>query len=375
MDKIKRFIDCGVPSFACNLTCNYCYVAQNYLFTQKIPEFKYTPELVGKALSKKRMEGICMFNICASGETLLPKIVIDYTKAILEQGHYVMIVTNLLASKRLTEIAEFPEELRKRLFFKVSFHYLELKKRNLFNKFFANIDLIKQMGASFTLEITPCDELIPFIDEIKEMSMSHVGAWPHITVARDESIPDYPLLTEYSKEEYKKIWGVFDSKMFDFKISVFGEKRTEYCYAGNWSATLNLMTGTMKQCYSTNYFTNIYKNVDKPIRFVNMGKGCKAPHCHNAHAFLTFGSIPSIETPCYTDLRNRVCVDGTEWLNEEMKSFMSTKLKDSNEISYPSKDIYLNKMYNLAHNMWLFYRKYSKKINPSFKSYEQRKTK
>ena len=67
MDKMKRFIDCSVNTFACNLKCHYCYVAQNYLFTQKVPKFKYSAELVGKALTKKRLGGICMFNICASG--------------------------------------------------------------------------------------------------------------------------------------------------------------------------------------------------------------------------------------------------------------------------------------------------------------------
>lgn len=375
MDKIKRFIDCGVPSFACNLRCNYCYVAQNYLFSQKIPDFKYEPKLVGRALSKKRLGGTCMFNICASGETLLPSIVVDYTRAILEEGHYVMIVTNLLVTKRIIEFSNFPVELRKRLFFKVSFHYLELKRKKIIDRFFENIDIIKKMGASFTLEITPCDELIPYIDEIKKLSIARVGALPHITVARDESKPDYPLLTKYTKEKYKKIWGSFDSMMFDYKISVFGEKRKEYCHAGNWTATLNLMTGTLKQCYMTNYFTNIYKKIDDPIKFVDIGHGCKAPHCHNAHAFLTFGSIPSLDTPYYSELRNRVCLDGTEWLNSEMKSFMSTKLIDSNKDTHPKQDFYLNKIYNVMYNTWLFSRKVYKLINPSFKSYEQRKTK
>ena len=57
MEKMKRFIDCGIGSFACNLKCHYCYVAQNFLFTQKVPEFKYSADHVGKALSKKRLGG------------------------------------------------------------------------------------------------------------------------------------------------------------------------------------------------------------------------------------------------------------------------------------------------------------------------------
>ena len=30
MERMKRFIDCGVGTFACNLRCHYCYVARSY---------------------------------------------------------------------------------------------------------------------------------------------------------------------------------------------------------------------------------------------------------------------------------------------------------------------------------------------------------
>lgn len=372
MEKMKHFIDCSVGTYACNLRCHYCYVAQNFIFTQKVPDFKYSAEHIGKALSEKRLGGTCMFNICAAGETLIPQKVIDYTKAILKEGHYVMIVTNGMLTKRFEEFAEFPQDYRKRLFFKVSYHYLELKRLNKFDVFFKNIELIKKMKASFTVEVTPSDELIPYIDEMKKVSLKHLGALPHITVARDESKPDYPLLTKLSREEYIKTWGQFDSMMFDFKISVFGEKRKEYCYAGNWTWTLNLITGTMKQCYQTNYFQNIYKNINKPIHFVNIGK-CKAPHCHNAHAFLCFGSIPELKTPFYAELRNRVCSDGSEWLQPEMKAFMSCKLDMSNEQTRPHKDVAINFVYNFIYKTAMFARHILKKINKQYKSNEVHK--
>ena len=82
MEQMKRFIDCGIGTYACNLRCHYCYVAQNFLFTQKVPNFKYSAEHVGRSLSKERLGGTCMFNICASGETLIPHDVVDYAKAI-----------------------------------------------------------------------------------------------------------------------------------------------------------------------------------------------------------------------------------------------------------------------------------------------------
>lgn len=57
MEHMKRFIDCGIGTFACNLRCHYCYVAQNFLFTQKVPTFKYSAEHISRCLSKERLGG------------------------------------------------------------------------------------------------------------------------------------------------------------------------------------------------------------------------------------------------------------------------------------------------------------------------------
>ena len=105
------------------------------------------------------------------------------------------------------------------------------------DKFFDNIRKVKNVGCSFSLEVTPSDELIPYIDEMKEVCLQEVGALCHVTVARDESKTGFPILTNYSRKEYHSIWNTFQSPMFDFKLSVFGEKRKEFCYAGDWSFT------------------------------------------------------------------------------------------------------------------------------------------
>ena len=139
MDTIKRYIDCYVPVTGCTLRCNYCYITQHRLFDSKLPKFKYSPEHVRKALSRERLGGTCLINMCGGGETLLPPEMPAYAKALLEEGHYVMIVTNATVDKRFDEIAAFPPELTKRVFFKFSYHYLELKKKNLLERFFANI--------------------------------------------------------------------------------------------------------------------------------------------------------------------------------------------------------------------------------------------
>lgn len=329
MDKIKRFIDIQVPVTSCTLRCHYCYITHHRLFSSKLPVFRYNAEFIGKALSTERLGGICHINMCGGGETLLPPEMTDITRAILEQGHYVMIVTNGTVTKRFEEMVQFPPELLKRLGFKFSFHYLELKARNLLESFFSNIERVRNAGCSFSLELTPSDELIPYIDEVKAICMEKVGALCHVTVARNEQHPEYPLLTQYSREEYKKIWGTFESDLFDFKISVFGEKRKEFCYNGAWGGLLDIGTGLLKACDHTLLRQNIFSDLQKPINFKAVGC-CNLAHCHNAHAWLTLGMIPSLSTPSYSQMRNRTDKDGRDWLTPEMKAFLDQKLEDMN---------------------------------------------
>lgn len=329
MDKMKRYLDCYIPTETCNFRCHYCYIAQHRKFNNKVVKFDYSPEFIAKALSKKRLGGTCMINLCAGGETLIAEEIVDVAKAILEEGHYVMIVTNGSLTKRFEKIAQFPKELLSHLFFKFSFHYLELIRLKMIDKFFDNIKMMKEAGASFTVEITPSDELEPYIDEIKSVSMEKLGALPHITIGRKDS-DDIPPLTNHKFDEYINIWKDFNSDIFNYKTTIFGEKRNEFCYAGDWSGYLNLATGELRQCYCGMKLDNIYEDINRPIKFLPIGCNCTQPHCYNGHSFLSFGDIPELQAPTYDKLRNRKCLDGTFWLTPEMKSFMQSKLKESN---------------------------------------------
>lgn len=345
MDKLKRFIDCYIDTETCNLRCHYCYIAQLGKFKNKLVKFKYSPQEIRKALSVSRLGGKCLINLCAGGETLLSKEVIPIVKELLEEGHYVMIVTNGTLTNRFKEIAKLPKELLERLFFKFSFHYLELKRLNIIDQFFDNIKMMIDAGCSFTLEITPSDELIPYIDELKKISMEKVGAYCHSTIARDDRTSDIVVLTSKDFDEYKKIWGQLNSDLFKFKTEIFSKKRREFCYAGDWSVYINLSSGEMKQCYFGRVIDNIYKNIDKPLHFEAVGCNCLLAHCYNGHAYLAIGDIPELETPTYAELRNRVTKDGKEWLNPKMKAFMSQKLKDNNEEYSETKKKKINKSF------------------------------
>lgn len=337
MDKIKRFLECHIATETCNLRCHYCYITQQRKFNSKIAAFKYSPEVIRKAFSQERMGGICFMDLCAGGETLLSQDVLPVVKALLEEGHYIQIVTNGTLTKRFKEIAIWPSELLNRLFFKFSFHFLEFKRRNLMDVFFNNVRMMRDCGCSFTIEATPSDELIPYIEEMKQVSLDNVGALPHITVARNERTFHIKPLTSLDWEIYKKTWSVFDSKMFEFKSQIFSEPRKEFCYAGEWSAFVNMNTGMVLQCYCGMPLGNIYKNLDKPFNFIPIGYGCGQPHCYNGHGTLCFGDIPEMDSPTYADMRNRITPDGSEWLMPDMKQIMSQKLKDNNKV-YDTKE-------------------------------------
>lgn len=218
MDKIKKLILFRIPMSICNFRCHYCYLAQRDEHYQGIqPEMKFTPEQVRKAMSKERLGGPAYMNFCADGETLLVTNLDQYVKELVEEGHYAEIVSNMTINPMLDKILAWDRALLSHIEFKCSFHYLELKKKNLLNRFAENVNRAWEAGASVNIEVTPSDELIPYIDELKSFSMEHFGALPHLTIARDDRTAGIDYLTNLSIEEYDKVWSQFDSGFWKFK--------------------------------------------------------------------------------------------------------------------------------------------------------------
>lgn len=327
--EIKKFIDIHVPIFYCNLKCGYCYVSQ-LPQTRVRTCFNYSPEVVKKALSQERLGGICHFNVCGMGETLIPEQLVDYIRVILENGHTVMIVTNGTLTKRFESFMEFPADLKLRLGFKFSLHYLELKNRNMLDIFWSNVQLVKDNGCSFSVEMTANDSYEPYIDEIKQNCMNNVGAYCHVSVPRDEATRGIKLLTRHTMKEFYDIWKVFDSPMFEFKMRHWEERRREFCCAGLWTGLLNIGTGEYNSCYGQpGPVGNMFENIEEKFDFKAVGK-CEIPHCFNGHSFLTWGVIPEINEERYLDIRDRVDVSGNHWVNDTMRSQFKSKLFECN---------------------------------------------
>jgi len=370
VDKIKRLIVAHIPVTTCNLRCKYCYIYQQNQFDAKLPDFKYDAEHIGKALSIERLGGICLINLTAGGETLLPNQITGIIKELLKQGHYLEVVTNGLISKRFDAIAAFPKELLSRLQFKFSFHYLELLRLNKIDQFFKNINQMNNAGCSFTVEMTPSDELIPHKSDILKLCEEKLKVPCHLTVARNDNDKNKGIFSRLSYNDYQNTWSDFNSKMFNFKMDILGIKRKEYCYAGDWSFYLNVGNGDIKPCYGKLVTQNIFKNISKPIKFRAIGKRCVQPYCYNGHAFLTVGIIPELKTPTYSDIRNRISSTGEEWHKNRLKAFFSSKLIESNK-EYNINRKRISSIYNTANtipNLFRSYPQISEKLRNKLKN-------
>ncbi len=327
MEKVVKYIECYIETETCNLKCHYCYIALLKKFKNQIIEIEKTPEEIKKSFSKKRL-GTCLINICAGGETLLGESVLPTVRTLLEEGHFVTLVTNGTMTKRFDEIITWDKALLSHLFIKFSFHYLEMTRLNMLDIFIDNVKKIAHSACSYTVEVTPNDKLIPHIDEVKKVCVDNFGAPCHITIARDDRTGGIELLSEHSLTEFYDIWST--SKLLDFKYSIFKKKRTEFCHAGMWSYWVDLNTGEYKQCYTGDTLGNIYENCDEKLVECPVGTKCGLAHCYNGHAFLTLGDIPGVDTVTYAETRNRLEGTDNEWLRPEMKAAMSCKLYETN---------------------------------------------
>ena len=328
-EKIKRVFISGIPVTACNLKCEYCYITQRERCSGKLPIMQYSPEQIGNAMTQKRLGGVCYISICGNGETLLPTDTFPIVRALLANGHFINITTNGTLTRRFKDFLSLPAEHRERLHFAFSFHYTELKKRKLIEKFFENIRLIKSAGCSFLVQLNLYDGYIPYIDEIKRVCLEHVDAYPQIVVTRDEiSNNDITLLTSLTKEQYQQIGEVFQSPLFEFTMKNFMVKRHEFCYAGSWSGVLNLANGILQPCHLSKTRQNIFENAEEPIDFDKpIGHFCHAPYCSNSSHYLSLGTIPSLITPSYGELRNR---KEAGWYSPRMAKFLNGKLYNNN---------------------------------------------
>lgn len=351
MAKMKRLINFGLPVTACNMRCSYCYVSQMKWNAGELGSLDYSPEYIQTCMTKERLGGICHINMCGSGETLLPQYTIELARRMLENGHYITIVTNGTITNRIKEICDFPEEYKKRIFIKFSLHYFELKRLNMLDLFFQNIRYVRDNGCAFSVELGAADEYIPIVDEIQKVCIENVGGPPFaIELRKQYDFEEYSRLTELPLEEHQNGYRKIHTEMFNFQQEHWGKERCEFCYAGDWAVQMEAKTGWFRPCFiGGELIQNIYENPKEAIRFTAIGENCPWKHCYSGHILLSSGVVPSLNTPTYAKFRDHQDEKGNHWLTPSILEFFSSQFIDSNSEYSETKKKYINALMALTY--------------------------
>ncbi|WP_207638113.1 radical SAM protein [Butyrivibrio sp. FCS006] len=320
---MRKYIGLDIPAYGCNLNCSYCYLNNKSTGEGAFPPLTHSVQYVRYKLRREAIGGSALIGMCACGETLLADKFDDLCVELLKEGHYLIIVTNGIYTERIERLIKRAGKYSRHLIFKMSFHYLELKKRNLLKIYRDNIRLIDNSDASYTIELMPHDELMEFIPEIMDYSYKSFGALPQLTVGRDEA-DSRKLLTALSIDEYIDVWSVFKSEMFDLKMKYYMMHGTN-CNAGRDSFFIDLDSGAMRRCLFPDKQGNFYdENAD--LNFDRVGDSCPLEYCFNCHAYVTIGILPDFEAPTLTEIRDRTTTDNKHWLKSDVRRFLGVKI-------------------------------------------------
>lgn len=316
---IKHF-SCEIGSCVCNLNCSYCYVDFMDPKLKYNTHFSHSIPFIVKALSRKRLGGVAFFNMCGEGETLLKPGYMELLQGLLSEGHYVGVITNGTVDSKIEELLEFDEDEKKRLLVQCSCHYLELKRQNKLDIYFANVNRLKNSHISVCMTMPGADEYIPYIAEIKDICIQKTGLLPVISPIRTSTTysDGFPLGSKLSWDEYCQVWEPFKSKAIEMRAKTLG-KFKESCYAGINSGWINIETGEIRTCIPGEYMDNIYNDITKKISFRKECHVCKNGFCSHNNLFLSGRNIG--DDMLLTWYQNFVNVDsdGNPTYSDEMR--------------------------------------------------------
>ena len=108
-------------------------------------------------------------------------------------------------------------------------HYRQLKEKGLLSTFADNVKKLWNAGASITVEMVPEDELIPLIEEVKNFVWSisvryRISVWQEM---KDLKISED--CQNIVSRNTGKLWGAFDSNLFEFKMNHFESQSGREC--------------------------------------------------------------------------------------------------------------------------------------------------
>lgn len=318
---ICRFIAVDVGVSACNLRCSYCYVRQQGKNTGRVSPLGRPAVEVGRAFSRKRLGGRAFLYLYANGEPLLLPELVHVVRHLLEEGHYVAIVTNMTMHECISDLLRLPAELRERLVFFASLHYLELKRVNRLADFFRHIRMAAEAGCSWQVRLCLCPEYMEDLDEIRQACLRELGQLPLVAHLR-ESV-SLPVSVRQRLNEAARS---FDSVLYDFQQSICDVPLKEFYHAGEWSAAVHLASGDVRACLCEPVRQNIYRDGAMPLVWEPVGRKCHAGWCMCGAHFLSWGVMPVFSCPSYAQMFSR---PGEHSFNERTLNVMRHKLEEA----------------------------------------------
>jgi hypothetical protein len=222
-----------------------------------------------KCFEPKRFGGSIFFGAASSGETLLWEDIVDFTRGMLSYGHIVSYTTNMTITPILERFCDFPAELRSRLELDASLHYLELKRKNMLNEYFENLCMLRSAGVSIAIFLVISDIYIPYLREISELCQKEIGLLPIAGILRNYEGNGAEIAMKYSSDVDKLVKETCDVRQWELQKRIYGQRRTEFCYAGEYSLNMNLGTGDYTKCWGSNGIEKNWEKLLKGASFVN----------------------------------------------------------------------------------------------------------
>lgn len=330
MEKIKRYIHAIQGGTVCNLKCEYCYVPKINKGCPPTPiKFTYPVEHILKALSKERLGGPAFINYVGSGETFLSDKTVAIIAGLLQEGHVVSVVSNCTISKEIEKLCALPSASKDRLMVSASLHYVELKRLNLLDTYFDNLNKLKKSGISFLMTLTVGESYVPYLQEIRDICLEKVNILPFASIALDPE-NGWKRCAFYNEDIQKQIYDLFsycEASAENDKMS--SEPRKEFCYAGDWSFALNLENGYISKCFYGSSIDNIFEDLERKINFEAIGK-CPSECCVCGGLLLGAGVIPELAFPSIgQQLNNQISI------NNNILKYLDFKLNDNNQVYSP----------------------------------------
>lgn len=301
IEKVRRALTVYVTGNNCNLQCPYCYVKNSH--PNETPEpmrLNYPLDQMIRAFAPERLGGLAEINVIGSAETLLAKEVVPFVHGLLHYGHVVGVVSNATLPARIDELLSCPKEDLKNLLLKASFHYEELKRRNLLDVYFDNIKKVIASGASAFPFVVISPEYTRHLQEIGDLITSNLGIKAHCSPCNSVNGEfDLRFHSDFDPEPTEKLMRELD-KYFDTRLYrecvryKDVDVQNTFCYAGRWSLGIDMATGQTWKCHNFRKdHENFYENVEKPYPWgMPIAMSCAIESCCLQYNFYSENLLP-----------------------------------------------------------------------------------